>query len=367
MAQAKFYRHSLRGPAVGARPRQAVAWIRRPGRVRRYDAAMTDSTAPLAPTDCVNPQFHPLEIFPVFKRIRPSAVARLRLHLHLEHRPGPRDPRGRGRLRAAPAGAGRRRVDLPLLERDRLHDPRAVHAGRHVGLDAWVRRHGHFVKTVVLRGREHGRRAAGLRVDGVVLDPRLLRQWLRNPQWLAAFAFTSLVISVVLSSIFFWRERHATRARRRLQTRAAAHGAHRAGGDARQPARAAGADRAALPLQHARQRDEPRRSGSREGEAHAGELHPLPARLARRHAQRLDDARRPRPSSSPPTSTCCRSAWDRASRYDVDVRARSAGRRRCRRCCCSPWSRTRSATASSPRWKAAWCAFARASRRRERG
>jgi sensor histidine kinase YesM len=43
----------------------------------------------------------------------------------------------------------------------------------------------------------------------MTLDARLIKQWLKNPQWLAAFAFTSLVVSLVLSLIFFWRERHA--------------------------------------------------------------------------------------------------------------------------------------------------------------
>ncbi len=48
------------------------------------------------------------------------------------------------------------------------------------------------------------------------LDNGVMLRLLKNPQWLAAFGFTSLVISLVLSLIFFWRERHA-RAEAQLQ------------------------------------------------------------------------------------------------------------------------------------------------------
>src|SRR5262249_20375017 len=76
---------------------------------------------------------------------------------------------------------------------------------------------GQFVKTVYYAGVSTLGVVIGYGWMALLLDARLLRQWLKNPQWLAAFALARLVISLVLWVIFMWRERHA-RAQAALQT-----------------------------------------------------------------------------------------------------------------------------------------------------
>jgi signal transduction histidine kinase len=170
---------------------------------------MTEPMASPAPVDCGNPKFHPLEVFPVFKRIRPSVVRNLAYTFIWST--------GLGLVILAvgavfaPHLPAREDVLWTFLFANAIGY--TIHAlyqlGDKSGLEAWVRRHGHFVKTAYFAGVSTAGVLLGYSWMAMVLDARLLRQWLRNPQWLAAFALTSLVISVVLSTIFFWRERHA--------------------------------------------------------------------------------------------------------------------------------------------------------------
>ena len=114
------------------------------------------------------------------------------------------------------------------------------------------------------------------------------------------------------------------------------------------PGRAAVAHPAALPVQHAQHRA--RAGAPRPGQGRGRARGPGRA-VPRRHRRAAPSRSRwPRRSSwRSATSTSSRSAS--ASRLHVDLGARPAGRvaRACRRCCCSRWSRTRCATASSRR------------------
>jgi len=59
----------------------------------------------------------------------------------------------------------------------------------------------------------------GFEIASLVLDQRLM-DWATRPSVLVSVGFTSLVISLVLSLIFFWRERSATAAAAAAQERA---------------------------------------------------------------------------------------------------------------------------------------------------
>src|SRR4029077_12566925 len=85
------------------------------------------------------------------------------------------------------------------------------------GLEARVRESGHFAKTSYYGLMSTAGVLLGYAWMALTLDYRLLLHWLKSPQWLAAFGFTSLVISMVMSLIFFWRERHS-RSEAALQT-----------------------------------------------------------------------------------------------------------------------------------------------------
>jgi len=179
---------------------------------------MTDAVARPAEPDCeAAEQFHPLEVFPVFKRIPRSPVRNIAYTFIWST--------GLGFLIFgvgaifAPQLPTREDFTWTFLFANAIG--MTIHAlyftGERIGAEAWVRSHGHFLKTAYYAGVSTAGVLLGYAWMAMLLDARLLRQWLRNPQWLAAFAFTSLVISLILSIIFFWRERHA-RAEAALQT-----------------------------------------------------------------------------------------------------------------------------------------------------
>ncbi len=156
------------------------------------------------------PKFHPLEIFPVFKHIPQSATrdfaytfiwaSGLGLVIFLV-----------GAV-FAPRLPDREDFIWTLLFSNAIGF--TIHVlfmlGDRVGLESWVRASGHFVKTAYYAGVSTSGVLLGYAWMAATLDTRLIMQWLRNPHWLAAFAFTSMVISLVLSLVFFWRERHAS-------------------------------------------------------------------------------------------------------------------------------------------------------------
>ena len=190
-------------------------------------------------------------------------------------------------VHGARALAARRSGSTSLVSNiDRLHDPRAVHARHALGHRPRRAARG-IVRERALLHRACRIVGVAARVRGrVVRRRRAASRWHpRDPRWIAAVAAVDQPRDLDRAARRSSSGASASaRGRSGARARARARRAHRARGGARQPARAAGADRAALPLQHARQRDEPHRPGSGDGEAHARELHPLPARLARRHA-----------------------------------------------------------------------------------
>ena len=163
-----------------------------------------------ASTSCDDdPKFHPLEIFPVFRRI-PQSLARDFAYTFIWSS-------ALGFIIFL-VGA----IFMPTLpSRDdfvwtflfsnaigfTIHVLYMV--GDRTGIEAWAKRRNSAVKTVYFAGVSTIGVLLGYAWMAMTLDPRLLLHWIRNPQWLAAFGFTSLVISLVLSLIFFWRERHA--------------------------------------------------------------------------------------------------------------------------------------------------------------
>jgi len=155
------------------------------------------------------PQFHPLEIFSIFKRIPPSPARNFAYTFVWASGLGfaiflvgavfdPKLP-------------GREDVVWTFLFANAIGY--TIHGlfvlGDRSGIEAWARRGGHFVKTAYYAGVSTVGVLLGYTWMAVALDSRLLLHWLRNPHWLAAFGFTSLVISFTLSVIFYWRERHA--------------------------------------------------------------------------------------------------------------------------------------------------------------
>ena len=166
--------------------------------------------APQLAADCeTESQFHPLEIFSVFKRIPPSPVRNLAYTFVWSS--------GLGFLIFlvgavfSPHLPDREDLVWTFLFSNAIgytiHGLFAL--GDRSGIESRVRASGHFVKTAYYAGVSTAGVLLGYAWMALTLDARLLMHWLKNPQWLAAFAFTSLMISLSLSLVFFWRERHA--------------------------------------------------------------------------------------------------------------------------------------------------------------
>jgi signal transduction histidine kinase len=179
---------------------------------------MSEANQPVPAVACdTEPKFHPLEVFPVFKRIHQSTVRDFAYTFIWSS--------GLGFLIFlvgavfSPRFPDREDFVWTFLFSNAIGF--TIHVmfmiGDRIGLEAWVRASGHFVKTAYYAGVSTGGVLLGYAWMAASIDPRLLKQWLKSPQWLAAFAFTSLVISVILSLIFFWRQRDAN-AQAALQT-----------------------------------------------------------------------------------------------------------------------------------------------------
>ena len=155
------------------------------------------------------PKFHPLEIFPVFKRI-PQSGARDLAYTFIWST-------GLGALFFlvaaifSPKLPGREDLVWTFLFANAIGF--TIHGlfvlGDRTGIEGWVRARGQFLKTAYYACMSTAGVLLGYAFMAMTLDARLLRQWIKSPQWLGAFAFTSLVVSMVLSIIFMWRERNA--------------------------------------------------------------------------------------------------------------------------------------------------------------
>jgi sensor histidine kinase YesM len=81
--------------------------------------------------------------------------------------------------------------------------------GGVIGLEAWARRTNKVVATLYYTLASSIGVVAGFAMISAVVDSGVFFNWLTSPRWVAMMAFTSLVVSIMLSTIFFWRERHA--------------------------------------------------------------------------------------------------------------------------------------------------------------
>ena len=177
---------------------------------------MKDVPLPAASLCETEPKFHPLEIFAIFKRI-PQSGARDFAYTFIWSS-------GLGVvffLVAAvfsPKFPSSEDLVWTFLFANAIGF--TIHAlfmvGDRIGLERWARRGPHLLKTVYYAGTSTSGVLLGYALMAWSLDSRLLKHWLRDPQWLAVFGFTSLMISLVMSLVFFWRERHA-RAETQLQ------------------------------------------------------------------------------------------------------------------------------------------------------
>ena len=81
--------------------------------------------------------------------------------------------------------------------------------GGVLGVEAWARRSGNVVKTLYYTFASSSGVVLGFGLVSMLLDQSMFFNWLRSPRWIVFMAFTSLLVSIMLSTIFFWRERHA--------------------------------------------------------------------------------------------------------------------------------------------------------------
>ena len=81
--------------------------------------------------------------------------------------------------------------------------------GGAVGLERRAHAAGHVARTFYYTLVSTLGVVGGFGLVIAFLDERQYYNWLRDPKWVAAMAASSLVISVILSVIFFWRARHA--------------------------------------------------------------------------------------------------------------------------------------------------------------
>jgi sensor histidine kinase YesM len=151
---------------------------------------------------------HPLELIPFFRRFRPSLARDLLYTLIWSWL------LGTFFFLIATANTGH----LPSLRAYGIYlfvsicVGYATHAGFSVGgrlgLEGWARGRGLVVRTAYF---------TGVPLFGVIVGFWLASQfidigfehWISSPSWIVAIAGTSIVISAILASIFFWREREA--------------------------------------------------------------------------------------------------------------------------------------------------------------
>jgi sensor histidine kinase YesM len=80
--------------------------------------------------------------------------------------------------------------------------------GAWLGLDDWARARGYVAKVVYFTGVPLLGVIVGFWISSKVF-PLRFEPWMWSPGWLASIASTSIVLSTILATIFFWREREA--------------------------------------------------------------------------------------------------------------------------------------------------------------
>ncbi len=153
-------------------------------------------------------QWHPLELIPFFRRFAPS-FGRNFLYTFIWS-----SLFGLVFYALSAAGAGRI-LSVPVLELQVLVANLigySIHVLFHVGsalrLDAAARRRGFAGKVVYFSVLPLGGVLIGFWVSSFIVDVGF-RNWLTDPAAMVSIMTTSLIISAIMSVIFFWREREA--------------------------------------------------------------------------------------------------------------------------------------------------------------
>ena len=155
-------------------------------------------------------KFHPLELIPVFRRV-PSSIPRDIAYTFLWNCALGLVFWGIAILISARNNLNLETFVWNLLTANSIGY--VIHGlfnlGGMLGLEAWARRAGNVVKTLYYTLVSSVGVVIGFSIVATLAGEGLFINWLRSPRWLMSMAFTSLLVSIVLSTIFFWRERHA--------------------------------------------------------------------------------------------------------------------------------------------------------------
>ena len=156
-------------------------------------------------------QFHPLELIPFFRRF-PCTFGRNFLYTFIWS-----SLFGGAFYVMNSAGAGRM-LSMHVLELQILiasligysiHG--LFHAGAMLGLEGVARRGGFVRKVAYFSLLPLGGVLIGFWVSSFIIDVGF-RSWLTDPAAMVSLTLTSLIISAIMSVIFFWREREAVAA-----------------------------------------------------------------------------------------------------------------------------------------------------------
>ena len=161
-----------------------------------------------APSAYLSKQFHPLELIPFFRRF-PSSFARNFLYTFIWS-----SLFGVAFYIVNAMGAGKllslRVLELQILVANLIgYSIHALfHLGSVSGLDAAARRGGFPAKVAYFSLLPLGGVLIGFWVSSFIIDVGF-RSWLTDPAAIISITTTSLVVSTIMSVIFFWREREA--------------------------------------------------------------------------------------------------------------------------------------------------------------
>jgi len=164
-----------------------------------------------APAECrKRDEWHPLEIFPVFRRFQPGPVRDIAYTF----------------LWNAGLGFVFWLIAIALSPRHNMNAEYfvwnmivaqsigyTIHALFELGgllrLDTWMRAHGWGATTLYYTGISSLGVVLGFGLVAAIIEPVLFYNWLRNPRMVATMAVSAVLISTVLSVILFMRERRA--------------------------------------------------------------------------------------------------------------------------------------------------------------
>jgi signal transduction histidine kinase len=173
-------------------------------------ATMNAKAKPAAPDECERGDSHPLEIFPAFRNVPPSFTRNVAYTF----------------IWNCLLGLMFWFIAISMSPRHNLNAEYfiwnlltanaigyTIHAlfalGAVTGLEAWARRTHQVAKVLYYTLASSLGVVIGFLMVSTLVGDGTFKHWLRSPGWVAFMAFSSLLVSVILSVIFFWRERHA--------------------------------------------------------------------------------------------------------------------------------------------------------------